>query len=208
MWVKSTTSSLAGDIELVLDDTAGCDSSLENIDLPVLVANTWKLATVAIADNSDMTAIKCVGLNVARDDGTQTYNLDEVFGRGQATTIRLTLTNALQGEPLDMSEPSDSDADGISDTDSTHVTIITFSDDNQIVRDVYWTQLFVGDNDGDDLLESGEKVEITVTLKGLANATPVVKSTEFDLEIRPQDSAVLVIERTMPENVDAVMNLN
>ena len=53
-----------------------------------------------------------------------------------------------------------------------------------------------------------EKAEITVTLKGLANANPVVKSTEFDLEIRPQDGAVLVIERTIPENVDAVMNLN
>ena len=61
---------------------------------------------------------------------------------------------------------------------------------------------------GDDLLESGEKAELTVTLKGLANANPVVKDTEFDLEIRPQDGAVLVIERTMPDNVDAVMNLN
>ena len=148
VWVKAATATSKGDMELVLDDTAGCTSSLENIDLPVLVASTWKLATLAIADNSDMSAIKCVGLRAAVDNGNQTVNLDDVFGRGQATTIRLTLTNALQGEPLDMSEPSDSDNDGISDTDSTHVTIITYSDNNQIVRDIYWTQIFVGDNGG------------------------------------------------------------
>lgn len=69
LWVKSSVATAAGEVELVLDDSANCGTSLENIDLPVLVANTWKLATVAIADNSDMTAIKCVGLNVATDNG-------------------------------------------------------------------------------------------------------------------------------------------
>ena len=50
VWVKSSVATSAGDIELVLDDSAACGSTLENIDLPVLVANTWKLATLAITD--------------------------------------------------------------------------------------------------------------------------------------------------------------
>ena len=163
---------------------------------------------MAIADNSDMTAIKCVGLNVAVDNAAQTVNLDNIFGVGQGTSLVVTLTNALQGEPVDVSEPSDSDADGLSDSDSTHTLILTYTDKNQIVKDIYWTQSFVGNNDSDDLVEAGEKVEPTVQLKGLANANPVVGDTEFDLEIRPEDGGVVVIERTMPDKIDAVMNLN
>ena len=208
LWVKSSVATSSGVIELILDDTAACGSSLENIDLPVLVANTWKLVTLAITDNSDMAAIKCVGLNVVTDNGAQTVNLDEIVGQGQATSILITLTNALQGEPVDVREPGDSDNNGISDSDSVHTMILTYSDKNQVVRDVYWTGAFVGSNDSDDLLESGEKVELTVQLKGLGNSIPVLGDTRFQIEIRPEDGGVVVIVRTMPDNVDAVMNLN
>ena len=208
LWVKSSVDTSSGDIELVVDDTAACGSTLENIDLPVLVADTWKLVTLAITDNTDMTAIKCVGLNVAKDNGLQTVNLDQIIGQGQATSIVITLQNALGGEPVDITEPSDSDNNGLSDSDSIHTMIVTYTDSKQLVRDVYWTQVFVGDNDGDNLLEAGEKAEVTVTLKGLGNSTPVVKDTKFDLELRPEDGGVVVVERTMPDNIDAVMNLN
>ena len=208
LWVKSSVGTSSGDIELVVDDTAACGSTLENIDLPVLVADTWKLVTLAITDNTDMTAIKCVGLNVAKDNGLQTVNLDQIIGQGQATSIVITLQNALGGEPVDITEPSDSDNNGLSDSDSIHTLIVIYTDNKQLVRDVYWTQVFVGDNDGDNLLEAGEKAEVTVTLKGLGNSTPVVKDTKFDLELRPEDGGVVVVERTMPDNIDAVMNLN
>ena len=208
LWVKSSTSTSSGDIELVLDDSADCGSTLENIDLPALAANTWKLATVAISDNSDMTAIKCVGLNVVTDNGAQTVNLDDIYGRGQATSIVITVTNALEGEPVDVSEPSDADDNGVSDSDSTHTLVLAYTDKNQVISDIYWTQDFIGNDDGDDLLESGEKVAITVTLKGLSNTSPVVKDTEFQIEIRPEDGGVLVVERRLPDSVDPVMNLN
>ena len=172
LWIKSSVATNSGDIELVLDDTAACGTSLENIDLPALTAGTWKKATVGITDNTDMTAIKCVGLNVAVDNGAQTVNLDEVFAVGQATSVVITLTNALQGEPVDVSEPSDSDNDGLSDTDSTHTLILMYSDKNQLIKDIYCTQTFVGNNDSDDLVESGEKVEITVQLKAWPRPTP------------------------------------
>ena len=168
LWVKYTTTTASGDLELVVDDSAGCGSTLENIDLPVLVGSTWKLVTLGITDNTDMTAIKCVGLNLTTDDGAQTANLDEVVAQGQATTLLVTLTNTLEGEPIDVKEPGDSDADGLSDSDGTHSLILTYSDKNQVVRDVYWTQTFVGQNDSDDLLEAGEKVELNVRLTGLS----------------------------------------
>ena len=208
LWVKSSVATASGDIELILDDSAACGSSLENIDLPVLVANTWKRTTLAISDNTDMTAIKCVGLNVVTDNGAQTVNLDQIAGQGQAISLLITLANSLSGEPVDLTEPSDSDNNGIADSGSLHTLIITYNDLNQVIGDVYWTKAFIGSNDNDDLLESGEKAEVTVTLKGLANTTPVVKDTRFELEFRPEAGGVMVIQRSMPDNIDTVMNLN
>ena len=208
LWVKYGTTTASGAIEVVVDDSAGCGTPLENIDLPVLVANTWKRATLSITDNTDMTAIKCVGLNVVTDQGAQTANLDDIFGQGQATSLLITLTDALAGEPVDATEPSDSDNDGLSDSDSIHTLILTYTDKNQVVKDIYWTKAFLGNNDGDNLIEAGEKVQLTVQLKGLANANPAVADIKFDVEFRPEDGGVLVVQRTMPDIVDTVMNLN
>jgi archaellin len=149
-----------------------------------------------------------VGFNVAVDKGTTTVNLDEIVAQGQATSLLITLTNTLEGEPIDVKEPGDSDANGLSDSDSTHSLILTYSDKNQVVRDVYWTQTFVGQNDSDDLLEAGEKVELNVRLTGLSSSFPVLGDTRFDLEIRPESGGTVVIERTMPDIIDLVMNLN
>ena len=208
VWVQSNLDTALGDLEIVLDDSADCGSTLENIDLPALATSTWKRATVAIADNSDMTAIKCVGLFLTTDQGAQTVNVDTITARGQATSLVLTITNALGGEAVDVSEPSDADNDGLSDSDSRHTLVITYNDDDQIAKDIYWTQAFIGDNDGDDLLESGEKAELTIKFNGLASTTPVVKDLTFSVELRPEDGGVVVIERTMPDRIDTVMNLN
>jgi flagellin FlaB len=208
LWIKATTTIALGEYEIVVDDTAGCGSPLENLDLPVLVTSTWSLVTLGITDNSDMTAIKCVGLNIAVDKGTTTVNLDDILAQGQATSLLVTLANTLEGEPIDLSEPGDSDADGLADSDSTHTLILTYTDKNQVVKDVYWTKTFIGQNDSDQLLEAGEKVEVNVRLTGLSNSFPVVGDSKFDLELRPESGGTVVIERTMPDIIDTVMNLN
>ena len=208
LWIKYSKTTSAGDLEIVLDDSDNCGSSLENLAVPVLVANDWKLVVLPISDNSDMTAIKCVGVSLVTDDGAQTLNIDEVIAQGQAITLVMTLTNTLQGESIDVKEPSDSDANGLADSDSKHTLIVTYSDKNQVVRDVYWTNTFIGSNDGDNLLEAGEKVEIDIKLTGLSGSYPLIGDTKFDIELRPEDGGTVVIERTMPDMVDLVMNLN
>ncbi len=121
LWAKWSTLTASGDIEIVVDDTTGCGSPLENIDIPVLIADAWTNVTLAISDNSDMTAIKCVGFYLAVDSGAQTVNLDSIVGQGQATSLLITLANALEGEPIDVSEPGDSDANGLwTPTATTH----------------------------------------------------------------------------------------
>ena len=44
------------------------------------MAITWKLSTITITDNSDMTGIKCLGLKAAVDNSAHTVNLDKIFG--------------------------------------------------------------------------------------------------------------------------------
>lgn len=183
LWVKAGASTSAGDIEIVVDDTTGCGTLLESIDLPVLVAGNWKLATLAIADNSYMMAVKCVGLNMAVDNGAILVNLDEVVAQG--TSLRVTVTNTLEGEPIGVSEPSD--ADSKADSGGTHSLILTYIEKNQVVNDKYWTKTFVGNDDAP--LEAGEKAELNVRLGGLSTSFPVVSDVKFDLEIRPEEGS-------------------
>ena len=209
LWVKSSVATSSGDIELAIYNNNGCTgTAVENVDLPALVANSWKFATVALSNNSSMTSVQCVGLNVASDNGTQTVYLDEIKARGQATSVILTVTNAIEGEPIDLTAPSDSDNNGIADSDSRNTLIINYTDENQAISDIYWTASFIGKDDGDNLLEDGEKAEITVSLKGLSNTYPLVAGKEFTLEVKPSDGTVLVVEKTMPDQIDTVMNLN
>ena len=217
-WIKSTTSTTAGQVEIVLDEAAGCGDPEAHIDVPVLSANTWLLVTAAITQsdgtsavtNANKDAIACVGVEIetAFTGNDITINVDEVIAVGHVSTVLLSVTNAVEGEPVDLTEPSDSDNDGIADSDGNHVMVITYTDKNQLVRDVYWTKVFLGENDADDLLESGERTEITVDLSGLAAATPLVKDLEFSLEVKPAVGAVLVIKRRTPAVIDTVMNLN
>ena len=43
-------------------------------------------------------------------------------------------------------------------------TVVSYSDKNQFLSDVPWTIDWLGNNGGDNLLEAGEKAEITVWL--------------------------------------------
>ena len=208
VWVKSSVATDVGDIELLLSETAGCTGTTTTMDFPALAAGTWKLATMGITDTFDRNATKCVGLNVAVDKGAQVVTLDKIFGRGQSTSIILILANAVEGEPIDLTEPSDADGDGLSDTvDRKHKLIATYSDSKQLVGDAYWTANFVGVNNADDILEVGEKAELTVNLEGLTQLDPLVKDAQFTIEIKPAEGSVLVVQRRMPGKIDTVMNL-
>ena len=77
-WIYSTVATSAGNLQLLLDDTNGCGSPLETLDIPALAANTWTPVYVAYANAGALTAILSVGLNVAADLGAQTVYLDDI----------------------------------------------------------------------------------------------------------------------------------
>ncbi len=131
--------------------------------------------------------------------------------------VKITLSNALEGEPINFTEPTDAGTDGKADSGSSNVVTVSYVDATERVDDLSWSITQIGDTDNDALLETGERFEITIpaaTVAGSDDFTGVlgdqqlVTSTQFKLEIKPPTGAVLEIERTTPANLDPVMNLN
>ena len=120
------------------------------------------------------------------------------------------LTNAVAGEPIDLTVPTDDNSDGIPNSTSTHKAIIAYNDKNQSIPDVTWTRKFLREEDGDNQLELGEKAEITVQIARAINTsgtTNLAADLEFTLEMKPAKGAVLIIQRTTPSAIDTVMDL-
>lgn len=125
-------------------------------------------------------------------------------------TVIFTVTNAVSGEPIDLTAPTDGDADGIPDTGSSHKALIAYNDQNQSIPDVTWSRTFRGENDGDNLLELGEKAQVTVQLARAINTSGTTNLTtdqQFTLEMKPPKGAVLIIQRTTPSAIDKIMDL-
>ena len=147
---------------------------------------------------SARSSMELVGPVVAKDN-----NAD-----GDVQELVFIVANALQGEPINLIITTDSDTDGLLSDETTklHSTIVSYIDKNQEVTDIAWTQSQLGQGDDDDLLEFGEKYEITVNVANLA--TRLNANDTFTLEMKPARGASLIIERSTPAVIDKVNDLN
>ncbi len=133
--------------------------------------------------------------------------------------LTFTVTPVVGGESLDFTAPDgDANNDGLADSDSTNSIVITYIDQNQKIEDVYWKVDKLGNADNDDLLENGEKFQITIGGAETADTaggnlidaltTPLGANDSFTIEIKTARGAVLSFERTMPPYIDKIMSLN
>ena len=108
---------------------------------------------------------------------------------------------------VDLSVTTDSNANGILSDEATqiHSAVMSYLDENQRIDDITWTTQRLGRGDNDSILEDSEKFQITVDLAGLTTA--LVAYRTFSLEFRPDQSSPVLIGRTMPAQVDPVMDL-
>ena len=77
-WVYSSVALLAGDMQLLLDDTNACASPLESLDIPAVAANTWTPICVDFATPANLTAIRSIGLKVVGALPTMQFYIDDV----------------------------------------------------------------------------------------------------------------------------------
>ena len=89
-------------------------------------------------------------------------------------------------------------------TATTNTISINYIDAEDRVPNTDWTVIEI-QGDADDLLENGELMEITVAIPvGSALATNEI----FTLEVVPPTGGTLLINRTMPPQIDLVMDLH
>ncbi|MEE8046467.1 MAG: archaellin/type IV pilin N-terminal domain-containing protein [Dehalococcoidia bacterium] len=147
------------------------------------------------------------------------------------------ISNAVKGEPVDLTAPYTAGGTGTDPDEATSAeyrTVVSYTDINQHHSDVPWTLDWVGNTNSDNLLEEGEKAEITVWLlerntgtaigsddsvgeyaavdsEGasgiLQGGTLIGTNDQFTIEIKPESGAVLTIQRTAPSRLDTVMDL-
>jgi flagellin FlaB len=150
--------------------------------------------------------------------------------------ISWVVSNAVSGEPVDLTPPYTADGSGTDPdmvSNAEYKTVVNYTDINQHLSDVPWSLSWVGNTNGDSLLEEGEKAEITVWLLPqatgtaltdndatgwwladangshgmLSTATLIGTNDQFTFEMAPESGAVLTVQRTAPSRLDTIMDL-
>ncbi len=117
---------------------------------------------------------------------------------GKVTAVTVTLTNTMGGQAIDLTPNTNGN--------STHATLISYTDNNQHVADLPWTVSWIGKNNGDNSLDQDEQAVIRIDLSRL-NPGPSTYDT-FTIEIKPIVGPSLILNRTLPAKIDAVMDLH
>jgi len=77
-WIKSTVATSAGNLKILLDDSASCASPIETLEVPALTANTWTFVRMALANPETDTAIISIGLEYDSELGACQVRLDDI----------------------------------------------------------------------------------------------------------------------------------
>jgi flagellin FlaB len=126
--------------------------------------------------------------------------------------IVFTIASVLGGEPVDFTPPSGGSSGNA--TGTANKVIISYIDKDQTVNNIYWTVTALGKDNGNYLLETDEKFQITVggntgnnLLNCLSSSHLLGVNKTFSLVLTTPVGAVLEIERTTPPYLDIINNL-
>ncbi len=77
-WLYSTVALAAGDLQLLLDNTAACASPLESLNIPITTAGRWYHHVISLANPGSDSAIISVGVKMVVDKGAFVFYLREI----------------------------------------------------------------------------------------------------------------------------------
>ena len=78
IWIYSTVALAAGDLQLLLDDTALCASPAESLNIPATLANTWTRHIISLANPQSDSAIISVGIKDIVDKDAFNLWVDDI----------------------------------------------------------------------------------------------------------------------------------
>jgi archaeal flagellin FlaB len=154
--------------------------------------------------------------------------------------VSFVVSNAVSGEPVDLTPPYTASASGSGSdpdivTSAEYKTVVSYIDQNQYLSDIPWTIDWIGNSNSDNLLEEGEKAEVTIWLlrrmeavsaatgdngidyyaaadvngaRGMLSTDTIIGTNDqFTIEMKPESGAVLTVQRTAPSRLDTIMDL-
>ena len=120
-------------------------------------------------------------------------------------TILVTVRNAIAGTPIDLTP-----CDGTSS--ATNKCVISLSTKADYLNNIKWTVDPIGASDSDNLLETGEQFQITITTTdlgtGLSLSDTLTANEQFNIQIKPNIGSTITVQRTLPAQIDPVMDLH
>jgi len=88
-WVRASVTAAAGDLALLLDETAACASPDETLYIPALTAATWKQCFgVFTGATSTRNALISIGLKQITDMGLGEFDVDDVEAVKEMTGVK------------------------------------------------------------------------------------------------------------------------
>lgn len=80
LWIKSNIVTVAaGDLQIILDDTAGAPpGQIEQLSIPILAADTWTFVRMALAATESDTALISIAFRYTTDLGAMVVKLDDI----------------------------------------------------------------------------------------------------------------------------------
>jgi archaeal flagellin FlaB len=132
----------------------------------------------------------------------------DVVAESNGTALQslvICVASALNGMPIDMTEPADS-GNGTAAGNSSNVVVVSYASKAIRTDDLYWTAAQLGKGNGDHILDPGETFEMTIDLTGAGETVGTYQT--IDIEIKPPVGSVLVVERTTPAALADWMILN
>lgn len=171
----------------------------------VIVASVFAYVVLTAGLFSTQKANEAIhsGLDEAQNTIEIKGNVYGEMTNGILDYVYLTVATTVGGDQIDFTDT----------TNGSNLVIISYADAYQIYNSVNWTMTKINAGNGDNLLDKNELFMIKVDLRCVADGTNVTEEKpgayhKFNLEIKPPAGAVLVLERTIPARVNAIVNLN
>ena len=113
-----------------------------------------------------------------------------------AGTVQFTVANTAGGDPIPLDPAATSNR-----------TVLAYRDAAVIDDDVAYTVTWIVD-DGDNLLEQGELAVVVVDISTISGPPTFAPNDRFTIEVQTPVGAVIDITRSLPAQLDAVMQLH
>jgi archaeal flagellin FlaB len=119
--------------------------------------------------------------------------------------IYFSLKNAIAGTPIDLTP-----CNGTSS--AVNKCVISLTTKSDYLSNVKWAKTAVGNDNGNNLLEQGEQIEISIDLTDLGDNNTLSQNLtvnqSFSLQVKPAVGSTITIQRTLPPALEAIMDLH